>query len=180
MSKTVKENNTLWQCKNTTHGVVFLYMCFYDAKRLQLTAHTISVLKDSSLSKPDKWEKCLSRSNIPYTWFLQKHENNINIDTWVTKVQFDMETDFLDQNVSSTQLQYFFFYQEAYLNLCKVRTFKYVNKQDKPVHISNCYSYNIKRYKLFIKLNKSYRITAAINENSRLKSTLSSCTYEIK
>lgn len=94
--------------------------------------------------------------------------------------QFDMETDFLDQNVSSTQLQYFFFYQEAYLNLCKVRTFKYVNKQDKPVHISNCYSYNIKRYKLFIKLNKSYRITAAINENSRLKSTLSSCTYEIK
>lgn len=109
-----------------------------------------------------------------------KQENNINIDTWVTKVQFDMETDFLDQNVSSTQLQYFFFYQEAYLNLCKVRTFKYVNKQDKPVHISNCYSYNIKRYKLFIKFNKSYRITAAINENSRLKSTLSSCTYEIK
>lgn len=75
-------------------------MCFYDAKRLQLTAHTISVLKDSSLSKPDKWEKCLSRSNIPYTWFLQKHKNNINIDTRVTKVQFDMETDFLDINVS--------------------------------------------------------------------------------
>lgn len=66
-----------------------------------------------------------------------------------------------------------------YLNLCKVIKFKYVYKQSKPVHISNCYSYNIQRNKLFIKLNKSYRITAAINQNSRLKSTLSSCKYEI-
>lgn len=82
--KKEKENNTLWQCKNTTYRFVFWCMCFYDAKRLQLTAHTISVLKDSSLSKPDKWEKCLSRSNIPYTWFLQKHKNNIN---WYTSDQ---------------------------------------------------------------------------------------------
>lgn len=176
--KKEKENNTLWQCKNTTYGFQFLYMCFYDANRLQLTAHTISVLKDSSLSKPDKWEKCLSRSNIPYTWFLQKHKNNMN---WYTSDQSEIwhGDRFLGSKCQFNSVAILFF-QEAYLNLCKVRTFKYVNKQDKPVHVSNCYSYKIQRYELFIKLIKSCKITAAINQNSRVKSTLSSCKYENK
>lgn len=38
----------------------------------------------------------------------------------------------------------------------------------------------IQRYELFIKLIKYCNITAAINKNSRVKSTLSSCKYENK
>lgn len=92
-----KENNTLWLCKNITHGVVFLYLCFYDANRLQL----IPFLFWKTVLSPNQTNErsaCLVQTSHTHGFY--KNINIKSIDTWLTKVQFDMETDSLDLNVS--------------------------------------------------------------------------------
>lgn len=92
-----KENNTLRQCKNTTYGVVFLYMWFCDANILQLIPFLFwkTVLSPNQTSGRSA---CLAQTSHTHGFY--KNMKIISIDTWVNKVQFDMETDSLDINAS--------------------------------------------------------------------------------
>lgn len=127
-----KENNTLWQCRNTTHGVVFLYMWFCDANILQLIPFLFwkTVLSPNQTSGRSA---CLVQTSHTHGFF--KNMKIISIDTWVNKVQFDMETDSLGINVSCDSILLRSVPQFMQSTCNKIQ---YVDKQNKPVHISNC------------------------------------------